>query len=79
MTDAPKCLRCSGEMEVGFLLDRMHSGAQAAEWISGPPEKKWIGGVKTNTRSFPVETWRCKSCGYLESYAPPKTRMNQIT
>ena len=73
--EAPKCPRCTGEMEVGFLLGRM----QVEKWVSGPPERNWIGGVKMNTRSFPVETWRCKSCGYLESYAPPKTRMNQIT
>jgi hypothetical protein len=66
-------------MEVGFLLELTYGAALPTRWITGAPEKRWIGGVKTDKQWYGVETWRCKSCGYLESYAPPKTRMNQIT
>jgi len=72
-----KCPKCSGEMEVGFLLDRGYSSfpqmatSQTVEWIAGTPELSWIGNVKYKDRpSVPTETWCCMSCGYLESYAP---------
>jgi uncharacterized cupin superfamily protein len=64
--------------EAGFLLDRMHAGAQAAEWISGAPERTWTGGVKTNTRFSPVEPCDARAAATWNR-TPPKTRMNQIT
>jgi hypothetical protein len=67
---APGCSKCSGEMETGFLLDRAHVSQMPALWIAGVPEAAtWGRGVKVaDKRAYWVETWRCKSCGYLESY-----------
>jgi hypothetical protein len=65
-----KCSKCSGEMETGFVLDRTHVHIFPATWADGLVELNWLGGFKPGNRKFyRVETWRCKDCGYLESYA----------
>jgi hypothetical protein len=58
-------------MEPGFLLDRGHVNALSrAEWLEGEPEKAFLAGLKTKGKDrFPVTTFRCDRCGYLESYA----------
>lgn len=67
---ARKCSKCSGEMEIGFLPDRSYAVVLPAVWVAGFPERKWIGGLKVTDRpAYRVETWRCKGCGNLESYA----------
>jgi hypothetical protein len=41
-------------------------------WVAGVPKKGWIGGVKLKGRRMSdITTYRCTSCGYLESYATP--------
>lgn len=66
-----KCPKCSGEMEVGFILDRGYNNFLPAEWIAGEPETGWFGGVvKTSNRDrLWTDAWRCKNCGFLELYA----------
>ena len=65
-----KCLRCSAEMEAGFIMDTMMGGAMVARWVAGPPDLKWGGAVKFKGKEMRlVETYRCPKCGYLESYA----------
>lgn len=67
----PDCPKCGGAMEEGFLLDRTQSGAAASAWVAGAPEKSFWTGLKLKGRTqLPVSTWRCRRCGYLESYAP---------
>ena len=74
MTERPRaCLRCHGNMEAGFVIDR-GDGNQAGtqKWVEGAPERSFWHGVKTRGRDvLPVTTWRCERCGYLESYAVP--------
>jgi hypothetical protein len=41
-----KRLRCSTEMEEGFVMDAMMGGAMVARWVAGPPDSSWGGGVK---------------------------------
>ena len=65
-----KCPKCSHEMEIGFLLSGGHMFGPRQTWIAGTPELNWAGGLKYEHKPWaPTETWLCKSCGYLESYA----------
>ena len=69
-----KCSRCSGTMETGLLLDRTQAQLYPAVWADGPVKRNWLGGFKESDNSlYRVETWRCKDCGYLESYARTRT------
>jgi hypothetical protein len=39
-------------------------------WVEGAPMPSFWTGLKTsNRRKLEVTTYRCASCGYLESYA----------
>lgn len=58
-------------MEQGLVLDKGdYNMLSEQEWMEGPVEKSIWTGIKTNHRQrLVVETFRCESCGYLESYA----------
>lgn len=62
-----KCPKCGGEFEEGLTSD---VSGQAME-----PTMKPFWGTKIRTivggleNPHEVTTYRCKSCGYLESYA----------
>jgi hypothetical protein len=61
-------------MESGLLLDRTQAQLYAAVWADGPVKRNWFGGVKESaSRIYRVETWRCKDCGHLQSYAKMRT------
>lgn len=66
-----ECLRCKGKMESGFVGDAGHyNSVQRPVWYSGRYEWSFWGGLKLGGRKrFPIQTLRCKDCGYLESYA----------
>ncbi len=68
----PKCVKCGGAMEQGFLLDRAHGGNdQVATWVEGAPEPGFWLGVKLKGRAQRrCVTARCTRCGYTETYAP---------
>ena len=65
------CPKCRGTMDTGFVLDRNYDQTGQSTWMEGNVEPNfWIGGVKTGKREqIPVSTYRCESCGYLESFA----------
>jgi len=68
--DRTRCTECDGEMELGFPLDHMENGAIQAKWAKGVPQKRWWGGLKLKRNDIrSVETFRCKVCGFLKSYA----------
>ena len=57
-------------MEPGFVLDEAHGRFTVAKWIAGEPEKSIWTGLKTRGKDkLDVATYRCRRCGYLESYA----------
>jgi hypothetical protein len=58
-------------MEEGFLLDRGHGNQPSqAEWAEGQPEKSFWHGLRLKGRDrIAVTTYRCPSCGLLQSYA----------
>ena len=66
-----KRAKCGGAMRVGFILEAGESGRPVGKWIEGTPERPWTRfGVKIDDRAqYPIETYRCEGCGYLESYA----------
>jgi DNA-directed RNA polymerase subunit RPC12/RpoP len=59
------CLRCKAPMEVGQLADRI-----ANCWTKGVPTQGILAGLRSIEPPIETETYRCTSCGYLESYAP---------
>lgn len=67
------CPRCDGQMQEGFLLDRGDLEMRhPSVWVAGPPEKSlWLGTKIEGRESFQISSYRCTSCGYLESYARP--------
>ena len=70
--NTPTCVKCAKKMELGFILDQVMQGnyAAKAEWADGRPERSFWTGVKLKGKKrYPVQTYRCPTCGYLESYA----------
>jgi hypothetical protein len=57
-------------MQAGFIADAVSGGAQVAPtWVEGPVEIDWKKSAKVKGRQKgPVRTYRCRSCGLLESY-----------
>ena len=71
MAGPSSCPKCAGTMEGGFTLDQGHGTYAVAEWVAGAPEKSMWTGIKLRKKTrLRVETWRCRRCGFLESYAP---------
>lgn len=67
----PQCPKCSSEMEAGCLADCVGGRAFVqGNWLEGAPEPSFWYGIKTKGKArLNVTTYRCTSCGYLESYA----------
>ena len=71
------CPKCSDEMESGYLVDRSHGLSYLGQWARGIPKRFWwlLGSVPNtikapkNSDLLPIRIYRCKSCGFLESYA----------
>ena len=58
-------------MEEGFVLDRGHYDTKRVNtWVEGEPVKSfWVGTKVRGKEQYKVKTFRCVSCGFLESYA----------
>jgi hypothetical protein len=58
-------------MEAGFTIDTGAYGSMALpKWARGEPEKSIWTGLKVRGKDpLDVVTYRCRRCGYLESYA----------
>jgi predicted nucleic-acid-binding Zn-ribbon protein len=64
------CPKCKSKMSEGFIVDQGYGHRFVSQWVEGPPEKGLLLGVKVkNKRIIDTTTYRCTSCGYLESYA----------
>lgn len=65
-----ECPKCRGKMEEGFIGDAIPGGLMPSKWVEGRPEKSFWHGIKIKgKRQVEIQTYRCSSCGYLESYA----------
>ena len=70
MSKTVECIRCHVPMEQGFVIDGRHEGFVQQQWTSGVPKRSfWMGLKLEKDKIVGVTTWRCPSCGYLESYA----------
>jgi hypothetical protein len=57
-------------MEQGFIVDEGYGTKKPATWAEGEPERSiWTGLKLRGRRQLPATTYRCRQCGYLESYA----------
>jgi rubredoxin len=72
MASSSTCPKCQAPMVEGFVIDRSDGGRAVSTWFEGTPQKSRWTGVKLKGKT-PIETatWRCTSCGFLESYAVP--------
>ncbi len=66
------CLKCGERMEIGLTVEHTEGGNLVSSWVEGLAEKGPLGGLKIKGKTaFQIVTYRCTSCGYLESYAGP--------
>ena len=64
------CPRCGGTLEPGYIVDEGDGTRTVAKWIAGEPERSMWPGLTTRDKAKQdVTTYRCRRCGYLESYA----------
>jgi hypothetical protein len=66
------CSLCGGKMKLGYILDRgQHCVPQtAAEWVEGLPEASiWTGLRVKGKERYRIESFRCGTCGRLDSFA----------
>jgi hypothetical protein len=65
-------------MQVGYVPDLTEGGCRQQNWCPGEPRKSFWMGLKIKADELlPVITLRCPKCGYLESYALPKSISGQ--
>ena len=66
-----QCPKCSGAMLQGFIVDRAQGGSRrVSNWVEGAPERSfWHGTDVPVEKCIPIGTFRCSTCGFLESYA----------
>lgn len=62
-----KCPKCGGEFEEGLLPDKSYLSVFQQVW--GTKIQTFFGGGRDLDNQRKVVTYRCRSCGYLESYA----------
>jgi DNA-directed RNA polymerase subunit RPC12/RpoP len=65
-----ECPKCRSKMDDGFIKAESSGMIYASKWVKGAPEKSFWTGTKTSGKQqVAITTYRCPSCGYLESYA----------
>lgn len=72
------CPKCDGSMELGFVPELGYNSIARNVWLEGEPVPSFWTGIKISGKVlYAVQTYRCVSCGYLESYArTPKKGIN---
>ena len=64
------CRRCGGSMEQGYVIDESYGKVGPEKWVAGEPELSFWTGLKLRGKQrLAVTSYRCRHCGYLESYA----------
>jgi predicted nucleic-acid-binding Zn-ribbon protein len=70
MNDAKTCPKCQHPMAQGFIDKRIPEPNYISQWVEGKPERSFWKGLKVSPeKSYPITTYRCVSCGFLEAYA----------
>ena len=73
MTRKLQCPKCGKAMEEGTVIDRSYGRTEISSWLKGQPEMGWfgvkLGGLRSGAiKLYPITSYCCSSCGYLESY-----------
>jgi rubredoxin len=72
MARSRTCPKCQASMVEGFVVDQTQGGRAVSSWLDGAPHKsRWFGVRLKGKTPLEIATWRCASCGFLESYAKP--------
>ncbi len=68
--EAESCSKCGGKMEIGFVLEQNLTNYIPNVWVEGSPERSFwtVTQISGKTKRL-VTSFRCVSCGYLESFA----------
>ena len=65
-----ECIRCRTQMERGCFINWAEGVYARQQWYPGEPERSCWRGLKLKKgKAVTVTTFRCPSCGHLESYA----------
>ena len=57
-------------MEQGYVIDESYGKVGPEKWVAGEPELSFWTGLKLRGKQrLAVTSYRCRQCGYLESYA----------
>ena len=73
MDEPLKCPRCGSDFEKGLILDQSYGHSVQSTWRAGEPTASfWTGTRLGHGPRYPIVTYRCTACGYLESYARPE-------
>jgi len=70
----PTCQKCGNTMLQGVVCSDFGGGAAlrgVGVWIEGEIKRRWWSIRFPKGRRYEVITFRCPSCGFLESYSPP--------
>lgn len=74
MKERIACVKCEGEMVLGFIVDFTYGSKLQSRWVEGKPEESFWSGIKLDEHpQFLVTSYRCNKCGYLEFYASDRT------
>ena len=66
MEKIKKCPKCDSDMEMGELLDIGQATSTAQTWAKHATS--FLGLGTKDARK--ISSYRCKSCGFIENYAP---------
>jgi hypothetical protein len=70
MNNTKICPKCQHPMNLGFIAPRSVESSDITRWVEGEPERSFWKSLKVPPEKiFPVTTYRCVSCGFLEAYA----------
>ena len=65
-----KCPKCQRAMQKEYIPDATYGGVVLGTWVEGEVETGFLGAIKLKGKTRrTITTYRCNSCGYLESYA----------
>jgi hypothetical protein len=63
-------------MILGFVADRFHfASVGTSHWIEGAPEHSFWTSIKKLEPALPIGTYKCRACGFLESYSSAEYKM----
>jgi hypothetical protein len=63
------CSKCAGEMREGLVVDLNYAGVFQSLWVEDQATMSVGPGNTDGRRKIKTITYRCSSCGYLDSYA----------